>query len=555
MLLEARQLVRSGQLSRARVLLEEILLAEANHAEALHLSGLVAAMTGALDLAVDLIERAIRIDPLNPALHNDLGVVLKRLRNWGAALIRFDRAIELDPNFAEAHNNRGNVLRELNQLPDAIDSYRQAITLEPEYAEAHHNLGVTLSDLHQWQAAMPYLDRAIALNPGYANAYCNRGFARERLSQPEAALADYDRAITLDRRFTQVYVNRGNVLRELCRPEAAVASCDRALALDPGNAQAHQNRAMALLLMGDYARGWAEFEWRWKNARSALSRDTRSFTQPLWLGAECLADKTILLHAEQGLGDTLQFCRYARLVVERGARVILEVQAPLVELMGTLDASIEVIARGDPLRAFDYQCPLMSLPVAFRTTCATVPAGIPYLHADPIKAHRWRDRLGPRTRPRVGLVWAGGFRADMPETWAAHGRRNIALARLAALRDAPVEFFSLQKGQSGAGELAELVAQRWNGPRIHDVTAELRDFSDTAALIEQLDLVVSVDTSTAHLAGAMGKPVWLLNRFDTCWRWMLGRDDSPWYPTLRLYRQQRLGDWDSVVREVCGALA
>jgi len=518
--------------------------------EALHRAGVAAAIRGDTELAVDLIARAIRVDGRNPAAHNDLGVVLKRLRQWGAALSCFDRAIERDPAFAEAWNNRGNVLRELNELQSAIDSYHRAIGLSPRYAEAQHNLGVSLSDLNQWEAALPYFARAIELRPGYANAYCNRGAALERLGRLVEALADYDRAIELDGQFTRVHVNRANVLRELGRADEAVASCDRALALSPGHPQARQNRAMAMLLAGDYVQGWADFEARWDNPRNSSSRDARRFTQAPWLGAEALEGKTILLHAEQGLGDTLQFCRYARLLVERGARVILEVPAPLVAVMQSLDERIHVVARGDPVGGFEFHCPLMSLPLAFRTTLETIPAQIPYLRADAHKAQGWCDRLGAKTRPRVGLVWSGGFRSTMPETWAVHGRRNIGLAKLAALRDAPVDFYSLQKGLPAASELQALVESGWNGPRIHDLTAELEDFSDTAAFIEQLDLVIAVDTSTAHLAAAMGKPVWLLNRFDTCWRWLLNRDDSPWYPSITLYRQNRLGDWDDVVQRV-----
>jgi len=522
----------------------------ADHAETLHRSGVIAAMRGEADLAAELLGRAIRIDSSNAGIHNDLGVVLKGMRQWEAAMRCYDRAIELNPGFAEAHNNRGNVLRELHLPQAAIDSYHRAIACKPDYAEAHHNLGATLSDLHHWEDAFASISHAIALRPNYANAYCNRGLALERLGRLEEALADYDRAIDIDDRFTQAYANRGNVLRELNRAEAAVASCDKALALDSAHAQAHQNRSVALLLLGDYERGWAEFEWRWKNPHSPLHLDLRQFSQPLWLGEYALEGKRILLRAEQGLGDTLQFCRYARMVAERGAHVVLEVQPPLVAVMASLGAGVEVIARGDPPGDFDYQCPLMSLPLAFGTTLETLPAAVPYLHADPLEAQRWRERLGRKTAPRVGLVWSGGFRHNLPEFWALHGRRNIALSRLAPLRDAPVQFYSLQKGEPAESELTELLAQCWEGPRIRDLTADLHDFSDTAALLEQLDLVISVDTSTAHLAAAMGKQVWLLNRFDTCWRWLLEREDSPWYPTLRVYRQPQLGDWNTVVQRV-----
>ena len=275
----------------------------------------------------------------------------------------------------------------------------------------------------------------------------------------------------------------------------------------------------------------------------------------MWLGDGTLAGKTILLHCEQGLGDSLQFCRYTTLVARLGARVVLEVPPALRNLFAALDGVAELVVLGDPLPHFDCHCPLMSLPLAFGTTLTTIPADAPYLRADAAKVLRWRQRLGERRRPRVGLVWSGGFRPDQPELWAVNSRRNVPLSMLASLAGLALDFYSLQKGQPAEAELARLTASGWDGPHIADVSAELGDFSDTAALIEALDLVVSVDTSTAHLTGALGKPVWILNRFDTCWRWLLDRTDSPWYPTARLYRQPTAGDWGAVLAQVRADLA
>jgi len=230
--------------------------------------------------------------------------------------------------------------------------------------------------------------------------------------------------------------------------------------------------------------------------------------------------------------------------------VILEVPEPLVGLLGSLDGVAQLVPYGDLLPPFDLHCPLMSLPLAFRTTLSTIPACVPYLAADRRKVLEWSQRLGERRRLRVGLVWSGGFRPQQPELWPVNRRRNIPLAKLAPLAHTDAQFFSLQKGDAAEAELAGLIAQGWNGPQLTDHSSLLTDFSDTAALVEQLDLVIAVDTSTAHLAGALGKPVWILNRFDSCWRWLLDRTDSPWYPTVRLYRQDRPGDWDSVVQRV-----
>jgi hypothetical protein len=264
--------------------------------------------------------------------------------------------------------------------------------------------------------------------------------------------------------------------------------------------------------------------------------------------------KTILLHSEQGLGDTIQFCRYANLVKAQGATVILQVEAPLVRLLSTLKGADLVVERGAALPDFDLHASLMSLPRAFRTSLQTVPAEVPYLSAEPDEIAAWARKLGPRTRPRVGLVWAGGFKQERPDLWSVYRRRDAPLRMLAPLARADVDFVSLQKGEPAESELADLDAAGWDGPAMLNPAADLHDFSDTAALIENLDLVIAVDTSTAHLAGALGKPVWILNRFDTCWRWMLERTDSPWYPTARLFRQKSFNDWEPVVRDVAEAL-
>ncbi len=286
-------------------------------------------------------------------------------------------------------------------------------------------------------------------------------------------------------------------------------------------------------------------------AQEVRSTDRGSlFPQPLWLGEQDIAGKTLFLWWEQGLGDTIQFCRYATLAEARGAQVVMSVQQPLRELLKRISPTIRIVEQDEVPADFDYHCPLLSLPVAFGTTLETIPAKIPYLRSNSEKSLFWQEKLGEKNKPRVGLVWSGGFRPDQPEVWSVNRRRNIPLATLAALKNPDIEFYSLQKGQPAESELAELVRGNWDGPRLIDFTSLLNDFSDTAALIENLDLVISVDTSTAHLAGALGKPVWILNRFDTDWRWLLERTDSPWYPTAKLYRQEKAGDWDAVVRRV-----
>jgi len=298
-------------------------------------------------------------------------------------------------------------------------------------------------------------------------------------------------------------------------------------------------------LAGRFEEGWKEYEWRWKT--KLLSGDAGRFSAPTW-GGEAIGDRVILLHAEQGLGDTLQFCRYAPLIAA-GARVVLEVQAPLTRLLSQLPGIAAIVARGDGLPPFDLHCPLLSLAGVVGTTLDTIPAEAPYLAADPALAADWRDRLAGLGGLRTGLVWAGGRRLDA-NLAAVDRRRSIALDTMSPLGEVSgVTFISLQKGDPSAQ-----AAHPPAGMALYDFTADLHDFADTAALIDNLDLVISVDTSVVHLAGALGKPVWLLNRFDTCWRWLLDRDDSPWYPQLRQFRQPSPGDWKSVISGVGDAL-
>jgi tetratricopeptide (TPR) repeat protein len=578
----AAALHRAGELAAAETLCGQILSGQPAHAGALHLLGVIAGQAGHWTRAAELIGQAIWVDPGSADAYCDRGVALKALTQWDAALSCYNRAIALQPDHAEAYCNRGNVLHELKRYEAAIADYDSALAIRPDYATAYYNRGVVLADLRQWNAALASYERALAIKPDHAIACCNCGAVLEQLGRFEAALARYDEAIALQPRYAQAHSNRGNVLRklqqldgalsscstaiaidrayaqaysnraavlyELNRLDEALADCDRAIALAPDLARAHCNRAYTRLLLGDFKRGWIDQEWRWKGRDGALVR--RDFSQPLWLGKESLTGKTILLHGEQGLGDTIQFCRYAKMVCALGATVLLEAQGPLIGALTGLEGAARIFAGGDALPSFDYHCPLLSLPLAFETTLATVPAGVPYLRSNPKKTAHWKAKLGTKRRFRVGLVWSGGFRANLPELWAVNSRRNIPLATLAVIMHPQIEFYSLQKGRPAESELTSRTRDTPDGPEIIDHTAELVDFSDTAALIDNLDLVISVDTSTAHLAGALAKPVWILNRFDSCWRWLSDRTDSPWYPTATLYRQSRAGDWEGVVQRV-----
>ena len=547
---EALRLHRQGQLSAARSLYERILQREPRHAGALHMLGVIAACTGRPRDAVQLITRAIASEPRDPLAHHHLGLALAEAGQPLAALASFERAAGLREDYAEPCYHAGNVLRGLGRAEQALASFQRAIARRPGYAQAWSDRGLVLCERHEWQEALAHFDRALALEPSLAVAASNRAMPLRELGRLEEAVASCDQALAVDPGAVLAWCNRGSALYSLRRVPEAVVSYDRALMLQPDHAGAHVNRGLTRLLGGDFAGGWADYEWRWRDAGSWVIHERRDFRQPAWRGAEPLAGRRILLYAEQGYGDTIQFCRFASAVAARGAQVILEVPTALVSLVGSLAGVHEVVAHGRPLPPFDYHCPLLSLPLALRTTLADVPAAVPYLHGDVTRRRHWAAQVVRGDRLRVGLVWSGAHRPARPELWSANARRNLPLALLAALPGAGVEYYSLQHDVAARQELAACAAQGWPGPAIRDLTAGLQDFADTAALIEALDLVITVDTAVAHLAGALGKPVWILNRHDACWRWLLDREDSPWYPTARLYRQRRPGDWAEVLGRV-----
>ena len=441
---------------------------------------------------------------------------------------------------AEIHSNRGNVLNELKRYEEALASYDEALALRPDYPEALSNRGIALNALERYDEALESFDRAIALRPNYPEALSHRGATLDAMKRPEEALTSYARAIALKPDYADAYGNRGATLYNLKRLDEALEDFDRALALRPDLPEVHWNQATARLITGDFARGFAEYEWRWQ--REAMIAIKRDFPQPLWRG-EDIAGKTILLHSEQGFGDTVQFSRFVPAVAARGARVILEVEPTLQRLMATLPGAPEVIAKGSPLPSFDTHCPLLSLPLAFGTRLETVPSDTPYLHADPLDRAAFGAQLGGKRRPRIGLAWSGN------PTHLRDADRSIALEALLPLLDIEATFVSVQKDVRDAD--AGVLAARTDILQFGDA---LKDFADTAALVSELDLIITVDTSVAHLAGALAKPVWLLLPYIPDWRWLFDRDTSPWYPTARLFRQDESRSYDGVIARVRDAL-
>jgi len=558
----------AGKLVDAEQLCQQVVAARPQFSDAIHLLGLIQSSLGKIDAALANYDRAIELRPGFAMAHYNRGILLEKIDRHHEALASYDRAIALRPDFAAALCNRGNLLLHLRQLAEALESYDRAVALRPNFAMAHYNRGRVLQDLNRQGEALASYDRALAARPQFAEALSNRGNVLLELTRLTEAVASYDRAVEIRPDFAEALSNRGSALEKLARYEEAVASFDRAVALrpaysgafsnrgivlrqlqrfdealadfasaiaaSPSNAEAHFGEAEVRLLRADFDRGWREYEWR--SRAQQLRHSQRNFARPLWLGQNDIAGKTILLHAEQGLGDTIQFCRYVPLVAQRGARVVLEVQDSLKELMSSLAGATEVVASDAVLPEFDLQCPLLSLPLAFATRLETIPSAVPYLQASSSAVAKWNTRLGPNRRLRVGLAWSG---RPMPR------HRSIPLGSLLSLLDMDATFVSLQKDVKP--EDASILSERSDLLHFGD---DLQDFTETAALIANMDLVISIDTSVAHLAGALAKPIWVMLPFTPDWRWLLDRDDSPWYPTARLFRQSETRSWEGVIARV-----
>ncbi len=519
---------------------ERALALKPDYADALYNRGNSLVALGRLDEALKSFEQAIVLRPNHPAALLNRAQVLQRLGRLREALASFDLALALAPGSADSFNLRGNAHYVLKSFAAALADYDRAAGLRLDAAPLHNNRGNALRELGRHAEALIAFERAIALAPDYAEAHNNRGNALLELNRVEEALADYARALTLKPDFADALVNRGNALHYLERDREAIASFGRAIAISPQLAEAHWNRGLTYLSVGDFARGWPEYEWRWKRDSELKPRD---FAQPQWRG-EDLRGKTVLLHAEQGFGDAIQFIRYLPMVAARGGKVVLEIPDDLKPLLGRMDGVTAIVRRGDALPPFDLHCPLMSLPLAFGTTLDTIPAPVPYLHPPAERVSSWRIRLAGTKAPRVGLVWSG------KPTHKNDHNRSIPLTQLAPLLRTPdVTFVSLQKEYRNA-DRAQLAAS----PLLRLDTA-LADFADTAAVIAALDLVIAVDTAVTHLAGAMGKPLWLLLPAIGDWRWLKDRADSPWYPSARLFRQPRIGDWPGALAAVMRELA
>jgi tetratricopeptide (TPR) repeat protein len=571
---------RAGRIAEAAQAYEQLLAAVPQHADALHLLSGIQLQLGRMSEALNSLTRLVAVRP-SAGAHYNRALCLMALGQPVDALAAYGLAIDADPTLAPARVNRGVLLHQLGRPQEALVDFDAVLALAPQPAEVHHYRGLSLRAMRRLEEALASFERALALNPDFAEAHNSRGLCLFDLGRPpEEVLALFDGLVQRRRDYPEAWYNRGVALQSMRRLGAAAESYARAAALRPGYGEAHYNRGVALielnrcgealtaldlavginaedpnlrytrslclLKLGRLKEGFSEYRWRLRVPDHARSLPSLPF--PEWAG-EDLQGKSILVLSEQGFGDCLQFIRYVRFLIGKADRVTVETYPSLQKLFTSIPG-LEVRSTFES-EGYDYQIPLLTLPDLVGTTLETIPADTPYLFAPSQKVAHWAGRVGARPSTKVGLVWAGAPRVHNPAANAIDARRSLGLEQLGPLAAAPdVRFFSLQKG-GPAAEASTAPA----GLDLIDFTSELEDFDDTAALIQALDLVITVDTSVAHLAGALGKPVWILSRFDGCWRWLEERDDSPWYPSARLFHQKQEGDWDEVVARVASELA
>ena len=569
---------KAGRLPQAEALYRQILESQPNHPDAFHLLGVIAHQAGKHDAAVKLIGRAIGFNANVPHYHNNLGEALRALQKFDAAIAAYQQALGLNQDYTEAHTNLGNAFQQQGKLteaiasyqqalalkpvfeahymlasafhkqgklPETVASYRQAIACSPNYAEAHYTLGIGLNEQGNLSEAIASYQRAIVLRPDYARAHNNLGNALKEQDNLTEALTSYQQAILHSPDFAEAHYNLGIALQQQGKLSEAITSYQQAISLKPDYAEAHMNKAFALLLSGRFKEGWPEYEWRLLCKLKKQRSGFLDLPQPKWDGSE-FSGKTLLIYAEQGIGDTIQFVRYLPLVKAKGGRVLLACQPELSRLLDGFPG-VDVLLDKTKIKAsdiaFDLQVPLMSLPGIFDTDLDSVPNIVPYIRARPELVKAWSERVNQETY-NVGIVWAG-----RPEHLDDRNRSCPLQAFAPLARLAGVSLYSLQKGPA-----SEQVAAQPNGMKVTDYSAELNDFVDTAALVSNLDLVVTVDTAVAHLCGALGLPVWTLLMYSPDWRWLIDRADTPWYPTMRLFRPPTPRDWDTVMGQVAANL-
>jgi tetratricopeptide (TPR) repeat protein len=537
---------KAGRVMEAQKLYTHVLALFPRHSDSLHLLGLIAQGAHNLEDAEALIAQAIQIKDDIPLYHSNLGNILKARGKVEDAILSYGRALTLDPHVAETHYNLATIFHDQRKLEDAAAEYEKALVLNPELVPAYNNLGNILRDQGKLDEAISCYQQALSSLPDFAEAHYNLGAAYKDQNKWDDAIAHYKRAIDLKPDYVEAHNNLGALYHNSCQFTDALSQFDAALSYKTDHVAAHVNKGMTHLVMGNFSEGWKEYEWRLH--MPGLTHHVP--IAPQWKG-EDLKGKTILLLCEQGFGDSIQFIRYAAMVKNYGGRVLLSCPLPLARIFASVQSIDQIYPDGIAIPTYDYYSPLLSLPGLFDTRIETIPHIVPYLSASEDNLAHWASSLKSYKGVKVGLIWAGKSRLKNNDAKAVDLRRSMQLNQLVSLSTIPhIQFFSLQKDHPTGQNIisaAEL--------KLIDLMDQVDDFADTAAFIAQLDLVIGVDTAVIHLAAALGKPVWVLSRFDACWRWLSEREDSPWYPSLRLFKQQAPGDWASVIERVRSELS
>lgn len=490
-----------------------------------------------LNEAKALYEKILRMDPNQVDTLYTFGVLYMNQNQNHQAIVFFKKAISIKPH-AAYYNNLGIVLSNEGDNNEAIKTFKKAIELDPNYANAYHNLALVFQKEEKLEQASEMLHKTIAINPHYARAYNTLAIILNKQNKFDEAIKMYEKAISIHPSYADAYYNLGIVFKDLNKLNDAMVMFDKSISIDSNRIDAYWNKSLLLLMLSRLEEGFELYEYRWK-LKNNLSLK-RNFIQPLWLGEVSLLGKTILVHSEQGFGDTIQFCRYIKKLEALGCKIIFELEQSLVSLLSQIKGVSRFISKGEELPFFDYHCPLLSLPFAFKTSLETIPSFSSYLKADNKKVEVWENRLGFKAKPRVAIVWssASAFKSD--------SKRSIKLEQfIQCLPENQYELICLQKVLKD--EDKDFFREYG---RISFYGDQLNDFSDTAALLSCTDLIISVDTSVAHLGGALGIPTWILLPFSSDWRWLQDRTDSPWYPSVKLFRQKEIANWDEVLQRV-----
>jgi tetratricopeptide (TPR) repeat protein len=531
---------QKGQLDEAIQYYEKAIQMNPAYGDTYNNIGHIYHYKGQIDEAITYYKKAVELEPDFADAYYNLGAAFQDKRQFDLAIDYYQKAVELEPDLDDAYYNLGIIWQDKMRFDEAITSYQKTLELNPKHADAYNNLGTIYKEQEQYDKALMYFYRALLSDPRLAKAHVNLGSIYQEQGRLDEAITCYKKALEINPDLDYAYNNMGRVLQDKGQVDNAIACFQNVLKLNPDNALAHWNMACALLLTGNFKQGWQENEWRWKIDGYPL----HDFSQPLWDGSD-IQGSSILLHAEQRFDDTIQFIRYAPLVAQKGARVIVECQKEMASLMKGLEGISHIVMQGDQLPAFDVHCPFLSLPLVFNTTIDHIPTKIPYISADPLLVDKWRVRMQQDTSDlKIGVTWSrnSGNKYGQYRLFALEAFRTLG-------RFEGSSWYSLQKGNA-----AEQAKHPPEGMKLFDYMEETQDFMDMAALIKNLDLVISLDTPVAHLAGALGKQVWTLLPFSPDWRWMLDKEDSPWYPTMRLFRQPASGDWEPVIEKVGASL-